>query len=168
MSATATESCSALLPTASGSRPTTCTIPAASCSASVASSPNSSPYAPQASSILAVSPLELRPFPKMRARLESSRGRKRGKSSNLTNSPVKRARSLIKELSKKKKTMARVRGKEKKPNSRRHHAQKMKRMNVIVLCVWSLNSYANSKSREKWVECQVCMKWTHEACWLVV
>ena len=105
MSSTATGSGSALLPTASGPRPAT--TPAASCSASVAPSKNAtgsclnpSPYAPHARSILAVSPLEVKPFPKAAARSESSRERKRGKSSILTNSPVKRA--LIEELSKKK------------------------------------------------------------------
>ncbi|GFR94793.1 hypothetical protein ElyMa_000927800 [Elysia marginata] len=138
MSATSTGSCSALLPTASGSRPAT--NPATSRSASVASSnatgscPNSSPCAPQASSVLAVSPLEVRPFPKAPSRSESSRGRKRGKSSILTNSPVKRA--LIEETSKKKYN-GKGKGKGKKPNSRRHHYQKTKRMNVIVLCLWS-------------------------------
>lgn len=32
------------------------------------------------------------------------------------------------------------------------------------LCIYCLEPYANSKAKEKWVQCTKCKKWAHEDC----
>ncbi|XP_065639634.1 uncharacterized protein LOC136072355 [Hydra vulgaris] len=32
------------------------------------------------------------------------------------------------------------------------------------LCIYCFESFSNSRSREQWIQCQVCQKWAHEEC----
>ena len=125
------------------------------------------------------SPTEIRPYPKAGER-STTRRNQRGKTAILTSTPVRNS-ILEKTKAKSKPTKAKKRllmensinkhqpapkkGK-KKPKPSKHQKQydDSSDSDEEWPCLICGDTFANSRSREKWIECIICKKWAHEEC----
>ncbi|GFO07817.1 tigger transposable element-derived protein [Plakobranchus ocellatus] len=120
--------------------------------------------------IFAVSPIQLGPLPKAPPRIESTKGRKRGRKAIVNDSPVKHAwkskqrkREWVKD-----KHWERERGRVQKKE--RGRGEKLKSLHLTVkqmkgeFCVICAETFTSSKSRVQWIKCASCCMWTHELC----
>lgn len=126
---------------------------------------------------LVVTPEEIRPFPKAGQR-KSTGGRKKGKTLILTNTPVKKQIELEAHMrsgkSKYQKSMPKSKMcKEDTPKSIGKGKQIKKKKSKLIdeedsedewFCLVCCDSYANSASKEKWIQCYECKYWAHQKC----
>ena len=121
------------------------------------------------------SPEHVRPFPKARPRKATNKGRKKRKTTILTDTPEKLL--LEKEQSTKtttkhaKQPRARkqiIKPKPTKPCSKkRKPKERLKECSSDeedVFCLVCVEPYSNSKPGEEWIQCVVCNRWSHKAC----
>lgn len=109
------------------------------------------------------SPELIRPFPSAAHRKESTRGRKKRKSSVLTDTPeldVLKSEAATR-LSKKNKLPATR--KEKLKNVKKKILQDSSDEDDAI-CIVCCDNFSNSKSKEIWIQCVQCKQWAHEAC----
>lgn len=133
-------------------------------------------------SYAAVSPAELRPFPKAQPRIENRKYKKR-KSVILTDTPEKEAireEEQIRALKKKASAVKRNVCENTKGKSKLKSANKKIKPTVTknkkendsssdeedenCLCLVCLHPYSNSKGGEQWIQCTKCRRWAHLAC----
>ncbi|XP_063762633.1 uncharacterized protein LOC134879957 [Eleginops maclovinus] len=119
------------------------------------------------------SPELIRPHPKATQRKAKENGRRKRKSTILTDTPEKKA---LEEENKTKKGKRRLSQSTLQPQPignteemRGKKKQKQKRKNIErdshseeAFCIVCLESY--SKPKEVWLQCLMCQKWAHEAC----
>jgi len=135
--------------------------------------------------------LRIRPYPKAPPRTTTARGRKKGSSRILTDTPEKRlieeqeeahaqkskkrlelnagSSSLpIRKQSKNKSN----KGKQKMPKSSNKNLKEQRPAAASdgegsedeSFCIYCCEPYSNSRSREKWIQCTVCHMWAHLQC----
>ncbi|XP_047127646.1 uncharacterized protein LOC124808541 [Hydra vulgaris] len=106
-------------------------------------------------------------------RLTSKRGRKKRLTMIFTNSPVKAwlaSHKKTKTKKKNKKNHKPLMNESKKEMIKSNLATKKTSSGLYLsedeeyLCIYCFESFANSRSREQWIQCQVCQKWAHEEC----
>ena len=126
--------------------------PVASTSSAVQKEPSNFPEMP-------VSPELVRPFPKAGPRKEPRKGRKRGQTQIITDSPVKQAleRKSVK-VAKKRKGMDKA--KTEKDVSSAQDASSDEDCYCVICC----EPFSDSRSGEVWVKCVTCDMWAHELC----
>lgn len=105
-----------------------------------------------------VNPEDIRPFPKAPQRVAN--GRRKGKSAELTSTPVKdELEALQQNTSAKKKKVSKEekqKVKKKLPNS--------ENVKTDYFCLYCTEPYSNSRPKEKWIQCTKCNLWAHEEC----
>ncbi|KAL1489913.1 hypothetical protein ABEB36_013839 [Hypothenemus hampei] len=135
-----------------------------------------------------LTPEEVRPFPKAGLRQNLRKGRKKRQTAILTDSPVQKALKEEKEKSKEKKLPHKRKRIEKKIKKncrikksrgiRSNHESPVASTSRAVEdssdsesedktdceCLICDESYCNSVSGEKWVQCTNCRRWAHEKC----
>ena len=134
-----------------------------------------SPLATQSNTF---SPETIRPLPKAPPRKGTQQNRRKIKSAVLTDSPVKDEIAAIEENRKAKNVKKRVftdknaknsKGKRtnKKPKTKNIHDEEEEDSDGTeneCFCLCCLESFANSRPNEKWVQCINCKGWSHEDC----
>ncbi|CAH1961771.1 unnamed protein product [Acanthoscelides obtectus] len=114
------------------------------------------------------SPEALRPLPKAPPRKGHQRNRRKIRSAVLTDTPIKDEIAAIE--ASRKNVKRRIFNKDnskkaKKMNSRKNQTDdEEEEEENDCFCLCCLEPFANSKSREKWVQCIDCKGWSHEAC----
>lgn len=167
----------------------------AGCSKDSMPFPPTSPTENRAESITSLSmvrptptPEDVRPFKKAGPRkLIGKQGRKKGKSTILTDSPVLKALKEDKQAAKRKKEEleARKRDRENKklsitniyvkknlfPQAKRYKMAQGKKDRGLdssedegCFCLVCIEDFSKSKPNEKWVQCTKCKSWAHEKC----
>lgn len=127
-------------------------------------------------------PEQVRPYPKAGQRKNNKTARKKVKSSILTDTPVKDALREEEEARNERKRMKQAAPKRKLPmsisNSRKKIQERKTKKKQIeatrssissddeedCLCIICLESFSNSRSGEKWIQCRACKKWAHLHC----
>lgn len=118
-----------------------------------------------------ISPESIRPYPKaVREQKLNRKGRQKGKSAVLTDTPekneiekkfneraVKRNIFESKHIKKSKKTKKRNRAKVSNINSDSSDEEE-------TFCLVCMETFSSSKANEKWIQCNECEFWTHEDC----
>lgn len=116
-------------------------------------------------------PLQVRPLPKAGPRKNAKKGRKKRHTAILTDTPIKEA--LREEQTPKAKVVSRKKAfKEDKENKKNAPPKKKIKIQDVsssddeneCLCLYCLDSFGNSASREKWIKCVSCSGWAHLAC----
>lgn len=131
---------------------------------------------PSTSTQFVFSPEEVRPYPKAPPRKTAVRGRKTKRSAIYTDSPEKEAirkeyeerQKRLKDKQVKKKVLELNTGKKNKGKGK----GKKKKADTLVssedgdfYCLVCLEAYSDSRSGEKWVQCQgTCRLWSHLEC----
>ena len=117
-----------------------------------------------------LSPEIIRPLPKAKARKQASARSRKRKSAVLTDTPEKRA---LEEEQKRRKKTKKTDSKTEKQTKKKQQAKKKrtakKKLKYSsesddsddVFCLVCVESYGNSRPREKWIRCQECQRWAH-------
>ena len=117
-------------------------------------------------------PEHVRPFPKAPSRQQTNKGRKKRKSSILTDTPEKNAlQEEVKKSTNKSRKGKKVRTKlisEKTKTLNRHSKKNKSKMESSDeeewFCLICVEPYSNSRAGEKWIKCMSCNDWAHEEC----
>lgn len=121
------------------------------------------------SAVKVFSPELIRPLPKALPR-KRSQNRRKIKSAVLTDTPEKEALEAIETSRKLKNAKRPFFDKEKKIKKGKKKAKSVnknddiEKQNDDYFCLCCLESFSNSRSNEKWVQCLECKNWSHEEC----
>lgn len=115
-----------------------------------------------------ITPEHVRPHPKAGERKQSNKGKRKGSTAILTDTPVKKSlqaeqtETKMKKL--KKSQLTKWRKSEKVKRKTNKNALDTASDDEDVFCLYCMSSYKGSKAGEPWIQCTECHMWAHEEC----
>lgn len=121
---------------------------------------------------LSITPDHVRPYPKAGERKTKSGGKRKRSTSILTDTPVKKALEDERNTAAKRKSVKKIPKTKKKSEDESKPKRKTKKKKEDTkyeddddtICLYCLESFKDSRSREKWIQCRKCLMWAHEEC----
>ena len=113
------------------------------------------------------SPEQLRPYPRAPPRKTHGRGRRRGTTMIATDTPIKKKLEEIQKSRSQPKNSKRklpIGQRSSKKGKKASEERKLEGNQQEWYCLVCAESYASSLPKERWVQCESCMKWSHEQC----
>ena len=113
------------------------------------------------------SPEQLRPYPRAPPRKTDGRGRRRGTTMIATDTPIKKKLEEIHKSRRQPKNSKRklpIGQRSSKKGKKASEERKLEGKQQEWYCLVCAESYASSLPKERWVQCESCMKWSHEQC----
>lgn len=125
----------------------------------------SSPQPSCSKDFFAVSPKEILPLPRAQKSVETQRRKRCQKSEILTSSPFKSALEAKRNIKDSKRNLLLKTGKcPQKIKISKPKPPEEPEPTDNVLCLICSEPYSNSKSKEVWIQCNICEQWAHKLC----